>query len=335
MLDVARHYQPVEFIYKYLDLMAIHKLNRFHLHLTDSKAWRVEIKKYPELALKTAHIAGSGKNRNNNYPKPMYYTQDELREIVAYAAERHIVVIPEIDIPGHSRAAMGVHPEWSCGGDLSLQDVTINAYREIFKELTEVFPGPYIHVGGDEVRAQWLKSPADLKVVEKNHLPKDNGKIQEWLQGQITGPMRTAGRRPVMWFMEGRWKADESTVSKDTIIMSWFTVEDGLDTAKAGYDVVINPKHPTYFDYRIQRDSPIPCISLNTLKMAYEWDPLPAGRSTPKQQSTCSARRASSGPRRWRTKRSSRAKASRGPAPWPRWPGRLRLGGTTSSSLAE
>ena len=162
MLDVARHYQPVEFIRKYIDLMAIHKLNRFHLHLTDDQAWRIEIKKFPELTAK-----GSSKSKSIDYGKPMFYSQDEMREIVAYAAWRHIIVIPEIETPGHSKAALSVHREWSGGRSLNLQEETISAFQDIFKEVMDVFPGPYLHIGGDEVKANWLKDEADLKVIEK------------------------------------------------------------------------------------------------------------------------------------------------------------------------
>jgi len=280
-LDVARHYMPTDFIRKYIDLMVIHKLNRFHLHLTDDQAWRIEIKKYPELTQK-----GSSKGaRGTDYGKPMFYTQDEMREIVAYAAQRHIIMIPEIEVPGHSGAARGVHREWSGGRALNLQEGTIAAFHDIFKEVMDVFPGPYLHVGGDEVRSNWLDNEADRKVVEKLGLKKS--KIQEWLQGRLVEPIRAAKRRPVMWYMDQSWldakkrgkQADgkEYPISKDTIVMGWFGPGRSMRAVKAGYDVVMNPMVPTYFDYRNQRDDPVGGGRVNTLDMVYGFDPLPAG----------------------------------------------------------
>jgi len=282
-LDVARHYMPPDFIRKYIDLIAIHKLNRFHLHLTDDQGWRIEIKKYPELTEK-----GSSGSHSANYGKPTFYTQDEMRKIVAYAAQRHIIVIPQIETPGHSRAVCGVHREWSGGRCLNLQEGTISAFHDIFKEVMEVFPGPYLHVGGDEVRANWLKNEADLKVIEKYGLQKRADKIQEWLQGRLVEPIRAAKRRPVMWYMDPSWldgrkkrgtqtEGKEYPISKDTIVMGWFDPGRSMNAVKAGYDVVMNPMVPTYFDYRNQRDSPIGNGRVNSLDMVYGFDPLPAG----------------------------------------------------------
>jgi len=276
-LDVARHYMPPDFIRRYIDLMAMHKLNRFHLHLTDDQAWRIEIRKYPELTQK-----GSSKGHRTDYGKPMFYTQDEMRKIVAYASQRHIVVIPEIETPGHSKAVCGVHRQWSGGRSLNLQEGTISAFHDIFKEVMEVFPGPYIHIGGDEVRANWLRNEADLKVIEKNSLGKRVDKIQEWLQGRLVEPIRAAKRRPVMWFMDSSWDPAESPITKDTVVMGWFDRDRSMKAAKAGHDVVMNPMVPTYFDYRNQRDSPIGNGRVNTLDMVYGFDPLPAGSADEK-----------------------------------------------------
>ena len=262
MLDVARHYQPVDFIHKYIDLMAIHKLNRFHLHLTDHNAWRVEIKKYPELTAK-----GSGGK---------FYTQKELRDIVLYAAKQHIVVIPEIESPGHSGAALRVHPEWRTGHAVNLQETTIAAFHTIFKEVMEIFPSEYIHVGGDEVWASWLNNEADLKVIDKQGLSKNNLAIQEWLQGRLIEPILAARRRPAMWFMKESWNIAESPLNKDTLILGWFGREESMKAVEAGYDVVMAPMDGTYFDYRTQRDSPVSGIGINTLDNVYNYDPLPA-----------------------------------------------------------
>ena len=262
MLDVARHYQPVDFIHKYIDLMAIHKLNRFHLHLTDHNAWRVEIKKYPELTAK-----GSGGK---------FYSQKELRDIVLYAAKQHIVVIPEIESPGHSGAALRVHPEWRTGHAVNLQETTIAAFHTIFKEVMEIFPSEYIHVGGDEVWASWLNNEADLQVIDKQGLSKNNLAIQEWLQGRLIEPILAARRRPAMWFMKESWDIGESPLSKDTLILGWFGRAESMKAVEAGYDVVMAPMDGTYFDYRTQRDSPVSGIGINTLDNVYNYDPLPA-----------------------------------------------------------
>jgi len=277
MLDVARHYQPVEFIRKYIDLMAIHKLNRFHLHLTDNEAWRVEIKKYPDLTQKS-----SSEGKRLSYGKPTFYTQDELCAIVAYAAQRHIIVIPEIDVPGHSRAAVSASGGKWGGRSLNLQEGTIEAYHDIFTELMEIFPGPYIHVGGDEVGANWLKNEADLKVIEAHGIKKTASHVQEWLQSRLVEPIRSAKRRPVMWYMDPSWlgkskrhqEGKEFPISKDTVVMGWFDPGRSMLAAQAGYDVVMNPMLGTYFDYRTQRDSPIGQGRVNTLDDVYGFDPL-------------------------------------------------------------
>jgi hexosaminidase len=240
----------------------MHKLNRLHLHLTDSNAWRVEIKKYPELTAK-----GSGGK---------FYSQKELRDIVQYAAKLHIVVIPEIESPGHSGAALSVHPEWRTGHAVNLQEKTIVAFHTIFKEVMDIFPSEYIHVGGDEVGASWLNNEADLQVIEKQGLAKNNLAIQEWLQGQLIEPILAARRRPAMWFMKESWNIGESPLSKDTLVLGWFGREESMKAVEAGYDVVMAPMDGTYFDYRTQRDSPVSGIGINTLDNVYNYDPLPA-----------------------------------------------------------
>ena len=264
LLDPARHFISISYLRKYIDLMAMHKLNRLQLHLTDGQGWRIEINKYPKLATQ-------GRNKGN------FYTQKEMRELVAYAAERNVVIVPEIEAPGHAGAAFGAYPEWRAGGSINLQEKTIAAFQDIYREVMDVFSTPYVHVGGDEVSAGWLRNEADLKVIKKYNLGNNTHAIQEWLQDRLMKPILTNKKvRPMMWYMNERWDVEKSILNKDTIIYGWFKRDTAMKAVNAGYDVVMAPMKGTYFDYRTQRDSPISGIDINTLKAAYEYDPLPA-----------------------------------------------------------
>ena len=247
MLDCCRHFFPKEFIKKCLDEMALFKLNRFHWHLTDDQAWRIEVKKYPELAEKAGRPTGG------------CYTQEDVREIVAYAAERFITVVPEIEMPGHATAALTVRPELSCtGGPFArmaqwgvLEDVycagseeTLAFLESVLDEVTGLFPGPWVHVGGDECpKSRWKACPKCQARMRSEGL-KDEMELQSWLVRRIERHLKSRGKRLIGWdeILEGGL-APEATV------MSWRGMDGGIEAARQGHDVVMAPTTSNYIDY--------------------------------------------------------------------------------------
>ncbi|HOW45832.1 MAG TPA: family 20 glycosylhydrolase [Candidatus Aminicenantes bacterium] len=247
MLDCCRHFFPKEFIKKCLDEMALFKLNRFHWHLTDDQAWRIEIRKYPELAERAGKPTGG------------YYTQEEVREIVAYAAERFITVVPEVEMPGHATAALTVHPVLSCtGGPFArmaqwgvLEDVYCAGNEETFAflesvldEVAELFPGPWVHVGGDECpKSRWQACPKCQSRMKAEGL-RDEMELQSWFVRRIEARLKSLSKRLIGWdeILEGGL-APEATV------MSWRGMDGGIEAARQGHDVVMAPTSSNYIDY--------------------------------------------------------------------------------------
>ncbi|MET8827410.1 beta-N-acetylhexosaminidase [Streptomyces sp. NPDC004610] len=295
MLDVARHFMPKEGVLRYLDLLAAHKLNVFHFHLTDDQGWRVEIKRHPRL---TEVASWRSRTKWGHRASPLwedrphggFYTQDDIREIVAYAAERHITVVPEIDIPGHSQAAISAYPElgntdvtdttslsvWDTWGVsknvLAPTDNVLRFYEGVFEELLELFPGEFIHVGGDECpKDQWRDSPlAQARIQELG--VKDEDGLQSWFIRHFDGWLATRGRRLVGWdeILEGGL-AEGATVS------SWRGYEGGIAAARAGHDVVMCPEQQVYLDHRQDGgpDEPVPIGFVRTLENVYRFEPVP------------------------------------------------------------
>ena len=300
MLDVARHFMPKEGVLRYLDLMAAHKLNVFHFHLTDDQGWRVQIKRYPKLT-----EIGSWRARTkfghrasplwDDKPHGGYYTQDDIREIVAYAAERHITVVPEIDVPGHSQAAIAAYPELgntdvitaSIKGDNSLPvwdtwginpnvlaptDNTLRFYEGVFEELLELFPSEFIHVGGDEcLKDQWKQSPtAQARIAELGLADEDE--LQSWFIGHFDKWLSARGRRLVGWdeILEGG-------LADGAVVSSWRGYEGGITAARAGHDVVMCPEQYVYLDWRQApgEDEPVPIAHVRTLEDVYRFEPVP------------------------------------------------------------
>ncbi|MFE2044881.1 beta-N-acetylhexosaminidase [Streptomyces sp. NPDC059477] len=296
MLDVARHFMPKEGVLRYLDLLAAHKLNVFHFHLTDDQGWRVEIKRYPRLTevaswrsrTKWGHRASE---LWEDRPHGGFYTQDDIREIVAYAAERHITVVPEIDIPGHSQAAISAYPElgnadvtdttslsvWDTWGVsenvLAPTDSALRFYEGVLEELLELFPGEFIHVGGDECpKEQWRRSPlAQARIAELGL--KDEDELQSWFIRHFDTWLAERGRRLVGWdeILEGGLAAG-ATVS------SWRGYGGGIAAARAGHDVVMCPEQQVYLDHRQDGgpDEPVPIGFVRTLENVYRFEPVPA-----------------------------------------------------------
>ncbi|WP_405644783.1 beta-N-acetylhexosaminidase [Streptomyces sp. NBC_00019] len=291
MLDVARHFMPKDGVLRYLDLMAAHKLNVFHFHLTDDQGWRIEIERYPRLT-----EVGSWRARTKfghrasplweEKPHGGYYTQDDIREIVAYAAERHITVVPEIDVPGHSQAAIAAYPElgntdtslsvWDTWGIspnvLAPTDNTLRFYEGVFEELLELFPSEFIHVGGDEcLKDQWRASPTAQARIKELGVGDEDG-LQSWFIGHFDKWLSAHGRRLIGWdeILEGG-------LARGAAVSSWRGYEGGITAARAGHDVVMCPEQQVYLDHRQHEgaDEPVPIGYVRTLEDVYRFEPVP------------------------------------------------------------
>ncbi|NEY32848.1 family 20 glycosylhydrolase [Streptomyces sp. PRKS01-65] len=295
MLDVARHFLSKDGVLRYLDLMAAHKLNVFHFHLTDDQGWRIEIKRYPKLT-----EIGSWRARTKfghrasplweDKPHGGYYTQDDIREIVAYAAERHITVVPEIDVPGHSQAAIAAYPElgntdvvdtaalavwdtWGvCPNVLAPTENTLRFYEGVFEEVLELFPSEFIHVGGDECpKDQWRRSPAAQARIAELGLADEN-ELQAWFIGHFDAWLSARGRRLIGWdeILEGG-------LASGAAVSSWRGYAGGVAAARAGHDVVMCPEQQVYLDHRQDADpgEPVPIGYVRTLEDVYRFEPVP------------------------------------------------------------
>lgn len=252
MLDESRHFFGKEYVRKILDWMALLKLNRFHWHLTDEPAWRIEIKAYPRLA----EIGASGSWSDPEAP-PAFYSQDDIREIVAYAAERHIVIIPEIDMPGHATAANRAYPEFSGGGSQRLPEFTFNPGREetyayletILDEVMDLFPGPWLHFGGDEVHygnEQWATNPDVQSLMRKHGLP-DLKAVEFHFIKRMADFIVRRGRTPVGWD-----ETVDSSIAPESAAVMWWRHDrpEALATAlRKGYATILCPRIPCYFDF--------------------------------------------------------------------------------------
>jgi hexosaminidase len=296
-LDVARHFMPKEFVKKYIDLLALHKLNTFHWHLTDDQGWRIEIKKYPRLievgAWRDRTLVGrpqrdSAANAFDNKRHGGFYTQDDVREIVAYARERFVTVVPEIEMPGHSQAAIAAYPELGNLGDtikpwtmwgvspyiLNASDTTIAFMQDVLTEVMSLFPGPYIHVGGDEaIKPQWKASPRAQARIKGLGL-KDENELQSWFIKQMDSFLTAHGRRLVGWdeILDGG-------LAPNAVVMSWRGTAGGIAAARAGHDVVMTPGSHTYFDHyqSAKRDSePLAIGGFLPIDTVYSYEPVPA-----------------------------------------------------------
>ena len=244
MLDEARHFHGKEQVKEILDLMARYKLNKFHWHLSDDQGWRVEIKAYPELC----SVGGIGCYSDPNAPA-RFYTQDEIREIVAYAAERHIEVIPEIDMPGHATAFTKVFPELAAGQrTVNPADEHLYVILEtIIKELADLFPGRYIHIGGDEVSTRgWREVPEMPAFMEKNGIESYDD-IQKYFERRLSAIVTAAGKVSIAWD-----DTIDSGLDKDNTVIHWWRADHPESLKKAlenGYMTIISPWDPFYLDY--------------------------------------------------------------------------------------
>ncbi|MBY8879297.1 beta-N-acetylhexosaminidase [Actinacidiphila acidipaludis] len=296
MLDVARHFMPKDGVLRYLDLMAAHKLNVLHLHLTDDQGWRLEIRRHPELTAKGAwrertKVGLRESTLWDERPHGGYYTQDDIREIVAYAAERHITVVPEIDIPGHSQAAIASYPElgntdvldtgalpvlpsWGVNPNvLAPTDETLRFYEDVFTEVLELFPGEFVHIGGDECpKDQWRDSATAQTRIKELDL-EDEDELQSWIIRHFDRWLADRGRRLIGWdeILEGG-------LAPGAAVSSWRGFAGGIAAAKAGHDVVMCPESHVYLDWRQSEspDEPVPIAHARTLEDVYRFEPVPA-----------------------------------------------------------
>jgi hexosaminidase len=288
MLDVSRHFEPMPVIERLLDTMAAHKMNRFHWHLVDDPGWRIEIKRYPNLTKfgttenwDTFSKPGAGPGHNFGG----FYTQDQIREIVAYARMLHIVVVPEIEMPGHSGAAIASYPEigvwekphpaetWHFeSSNLNVDDSTVKFYQNILDEVMQLFPSPWIHVGGDEVdKAPWKRN-AHIQALMRQRGLKDENEQQSWFIRQMDHYLTSHGRRLIGWdeILEGG-------LAQNATVMSWRGIDGGIAAAKAGHDVVMSPTSHLYFDYLQGPAASEPRGIGGNLPLAkvYSYEPIP------------------------------------------------------------
>lgn len=294
-LDVSRHFFPKDFVKKYLDILAYHKINTFHWHLTDGIGWRLQIDKYPLLTRKAAWrkvkdetapwigLELSDESRRDSADTyGGYYTKEDVREIVAYAKDRHITVIPEIEMPGHSEAATFAYPEYSCPTAQPGSGIYCPGREETFKylegiidEVVELFPdSPYIHIGGDEVgKGQWSQCPLCQKRKREQGL-KDEHELQSYFVHRMEEYINSKGKA-----MIGFDEILEGGLAPNATVMSWTGFEGGIKAANAGHDVVMVPLDYVYFDHYQGQN---PCEpqawgGFNNVKRVYSFDPVPPG----------------------------------------------------------
>ncbi len=297
LLDCARHFYPVEDIKKTLDLMLVFKLNRFHWHLTDDQGWRVEIKRYPLLtqvgAFRSGTMVGKDFESNDGVRYGGYYTQEQMREIVEYADERGITVIPEIDLPGHMQGALAAYPSLGCtGGPYEVRTIwgvseqvlcagkeeTYRFLEDVFTELMDIFPSEYFHIGGDECpKKEWSQCPACQERIRALGLKADEKHSAEvYLQNYVTARVQKFlsdhGRKIIGWD-----EIFEGDLAEGATVMSWRGVESGLKAAAAGYDVVMTPKWYCYLNYLQSEDpstEPLGHGHFLPLDKAYSYEPF-------------------------------------------------------------
>ena len=283
--DVSRHFFPVEEIKRILDLLCLYKLNRFHWHLTDDQGWRIQIMSHPELTDIGAWRTGKDGNRYGGY-----YTHEDVRNVLAYAAERNITVIPEIEVPGHAVAAIAAYPHLSCskepvevwtGGGISKEvfcagkEETFSFIFDVLDEIAELFPSPLIHIGGDECpKDRWKQCPECQARIRAEGL-KDEEELQSYFIQRVEKHLAERGKRIVGWdeILEGG-------LAPDATVMSWRGVEGGIAAARAHHDVIMSPTSHCYFDYRQSANpgelgpshfSP----PVTTVAKVYQFDPIP------------------------------------------------------------
>jgi hexosaminidase len=295
-LDTGRHFMPKEFVKKYIDLLALHKLNTFHWHLTEDQGWRLEIAQYPKLTTvgawrKETLVGRPGRDpaqgQFDKTPHGGFYSQDDAREIVAYAKARFVTVVPEIEMPGHAMAAIAAYPEIGVTGDpvavattwgvfsdiLNAEPSTVQFMQNVLGEVLQIFPGRYVHIGGDEAdKAKWKVNPRIQERIKALGV-KDEYELQSWFIRQMDAYLVAHGRRLVGWdeILEGG-------LAENAVVMSWRGTKGGIEAARAGHDVIMTPTSHTYLDYYQAKDQarePIAIGGFLPLETVYAFEPIP------------------------------------------------------------
>lgn len=305
MLDVGRYYFPVSFIKKYIDVLAAYKINRFHLHLTEDAGWRMEIKKYPKLqevgAWRDSTVIGHAWDKPRKFDGKRhggFYTQSELRDLVRYAQDRFIVIIPEIDMPGHTLAALAAYPELSCNEHATYQvltawgiqkdilcpkESTFKFVEDILTEVMDVFPSKYIHIGGDEARKDNWKKCAHCQALIKKEGLKDEHGLQSYFIKRVEKFVNSKNRAIIGWdeILDGG-------LAPNATVMSWRGESGGIEAAKLGHDVIMSPNHYMYLDYyqtpEMKKREPVAIGNYLPLETVYSYNPLPKGLDKEQQK---------------------------------------------------
>jgi hexosaminidase len=302
MLDSSRHFQSVEYVKRFIDWMSMHKMNVLHWHLTDDQGWRIEIRKYPKLTSVGAWRVPAGQapaadiDPATRKPRMIggFYSQDQIRDVVAYAAERHVTIVPEIEMPGHASAAVVAYPElgvsrnkptavpsdWGIYTTLfNTEDSTFRFLEDVLAEVIELFPGEYIHVGGDEAwKDEWIASPRIQAHIKKLGL-EDEHELQSWFIQRIEKFINSKGRKMIGWdeILEGG-------LAPNATVMSWRGIDGAVAAAKAGHDTVLSPAPDLYFDHWLSRGDHSPGRGETiSLEMVYNFNPVPE-KITPEQE---------------------------------------------------
>ncbi len=307
MLDVSRHFRSVDYVKKHIDLLALHNLNRFHWHLTDDQGWRIEIDAYPKLteigSMRSETVIGRNTGEYDGTPHGGFYTKEELKEVVAYAAERYITIIPEIDLPGHMLAALSAYPELGCtGGPYEVartwgifEDVLCPGKEETFTfleavltEVMDIFPSEYIHIGGDESpKTRWEECPdCQARIRELGLKDRDGHLAEHYLQSYVTARiekfLNNNGRNIIGWdeILEGE-------LAPNATVMSWRGMSGGIQASQMGHDVIMAPTTYCYFDYYQTdqlKDEPFSIGGYVPVELVYSFEPAP-DELTPEQKS--------------------------------------------------
>lgn len=290
LLDVARHFMPKDGVLRFIDLVSAHKLNVLHLHLTDDQGWRMEVRAFPRLtevgAWRTESQVGSSRSPlRDGTPHGGFYTQDDLREIVAYARTRGVTVVPEIDVPGHSQAAMAAYPHlaphlapqqvWTRWGlnphALGVSDDVLAFFRTVLDEVLEIFDSPLVCLGGDEVPThEWAADPGTVARAAELGLESVE-ELVPWFVAQLAEHLRAHGRRATVWDEVGG-----ARVPTDVVVNSWRGYRGGIDALRDGHDVVVCPEHEVYLDHRAAAglDEPAPVGTVHTVQDVYQFEPV-------------------------------------------------------------
>lgn len=308
MLDVARHFYTVDEVKTFIDMLALHNINRFHWHLTDDQGWRIEIKKYPKLMSVASERKETVVGRwysgiYDGKPYGGYYTQDELRDVIDYAAKRHITIIPEVDLPGHMQAALTAYPELGCtGGPYEVRtiwgvsqdvlcvgnDFTLQFVKDVLSEVADIFPSEYIHIGGDECpKVRWEKCPKCQERIKSLGLKSDakhtkEQRLQSYMIQEAAKYLKEKGKRIIGWT-----EILEGGLVPDVTLMSWIGESGGIEAAHQHHDVIMTPNTYLYFDYYQSKkveDEPLAIGGYLPIEKTYNYEPMPKELTEEEQQ---------------------------------------------------